>query len=396
MAFFTRINQLNAFLSLRKLIVGSDLIKFQHTTLRTISPPNLEHLALRQDGPYFEESRVNSFLKALTCKSHHIKTLVVEGDYTGLNFSVLSKFSRVQSLTIYFRYLPVISLSFLEQIASSMTSLQSLEMDLDSSQFKNDLKNSSRHVFQFMSLTNLVIDGHFHSVGKVLEVVHAPLLCRLSLSVNSLGPGFDPCTSIRSFIPVKMMDKIQSFLVHQCFDAGPIDFDSRISPFITFEQLEEFSVRVQTLRISTTHLAVFLKNNRYLSNLQRLTLEYGRPSEINQSLSIAALPLIANTCPKLLYLAISVYHPDQSEMRITTRSGRSHKLQTLIFDSIPDWDDSTSLATALSSFLDHQFPELTNAQLSYWAVPESRLKWWKGVQDMIKAHRTRRVRNESD
>ena len=399
MAFFTRVNQLNAFLSLRALTVSSYLIKFQYTTLRTISPPNLEHLTLLRDdlGPQ-EENMTNSFLKALALKSHHIKTLVVRGNYTGLTFSVLLKFSNVQNLTIYFRNLPVISLSLLEQIASSMTSLQSLKMILDSSKFKNDLKNTSRQVFQFVSLTDLVVDGHLHSVGKVLEVVHAPLLSRLSLTVNILGPGFEPCTSIRSFIPVKMIDKVQSFSVSSwCSDArrrrGPIDFGSQISPFITFEQLDDLSVRVPTLRISTTHLATFLDNNRYFSNLLWLTLEYDRPSQINQSLSIAALPLIANTCPKLFHLAISIYHPDQSEMRITTRS---HNLRTLRFCSLPDWDDSTSLATAFSSFLYHLFPKLI---FSYWgvlALPESRKKWWESVQDMIKGHQTRMVRNESD
>jgi len=283
-----------------------------------------------------------------------------------------------------------------------MTSLQSLEMNLNSSQFKNDPKNSSRHVFQFISLTNLVVDGHLHSVGKVLEVVHAPLLRHLSITVNILGPGFDTCTSIRSFVPVKMIDKVQSFSVSSQYSDDilwqpePIDFGSRIGPLITFEQLEDFSVHVETLCLSTTHLAMFLNDNQYLSNLQRLRLEYDRPSEINQSLSIAALPLIANACPKLLHLAISIYHPDQSEMRVTTRSGRSHNLRTLGFYSLPDWDDSTSLATTLSSFLDHVFPGLTNAHYCGAAFPELREKWWKGVQDMIKAHQTGRVRNESD
>ena len=88
-----------------------------------------------------------------------------------------------------------------------------------------------------------------------------------------------------------MIDKVQSFsVISRCSDArrlpGLIDFGSRIGPFITFEQLEKFLVRVQTLHISTTHLATFLDNNRGSSNLQWLTLEYDRPSEINQSLSI--------------------------------------------------------------------------------------------------------------
>jgi len=115
MAFFMRINQLNAFLSLRELTVNGDLIKFQHTTLRTISPPNLEDLTLFQVhlSPQ-EESMTNSFLKDLACKSRNIKTLVIEGNHTGLTFSVLPKFSRVQNLTIYFQNLPVISLRLLE------------------------------------------------------------------------------------------------------------------------------------------------------------------------------------------------------------------------------------------------------------------------------------------
>jgi len=394
-AFLTRINQLDAFLSLRGLTVDAGLIKFQHTTLRTLSPPNLEDLTVTQVtlSPQ-EEIWSKSSLETLARKSCHIKTLVVEGNHTSITFNVLPNFSKVQNLTMYFRNPTVISLSLLEQIASSMISLQSLEMDLEPAEFKNDLNSSS---CQFMSLTDLVVSGPLQSVGKVLEVVHAPSLCHLSLGIGIQAYGFDTCTSIQSFIPVKMIDKVQSFSVssarYTIQRPGPIDFGSRISPFIIFEQLEEFDVHVPTLRISTTHLAMFLNNNRYLSNLQHLTLQYDRPREINQSLSIAALPLIADACPKLLHLAVSIYDPDQSEMRITTRS--AHNLHTIRFDPLPDWNESTILATALSSFLDHLFPGLIDSD--YWsrevscASRELREKWWKGVQDMIKAHQIRRV-----
>ena len=131
-------------------------------------------------------------------------------------------------------------------------------------------------------------------------------------------------------------------------------------------------------------LAKFLHENELWSDLTAIRLDSGcvNSSQINDALSIAALPLLADKFPKLLHIDIVIYNPDQDAIKTdTTNATRPpHGLETLSFASqLPDdWIRSTSSAVDVASFLHHLFPKLKKVE------SDNESEWINKVQAMLK------------
>ena len=107
-------------------------------------------------------------------------------------------------------------------------------------------------------------------------------------------------------------------------------------------------------------------------------------------MSIAALDSIADACPNLKSLKISIYRPDELEKQIGAKKDgqerQPHNLNKLVFLNLPVvWDDTISLAIEFVSLLDHLFPSMAVPEYTGGTTDKpgaTRHVWWTGVEDM--------------
>jgi len=134
MNFIARINKLGAFYPLRKLFIQDAM----STTLFPISAPNLESIMLfTRTGPH---EITSVFLQTIVAEAEDLTTFSLKGKFSGNISSDLPRFHHLQRLFINLVD-TIIPMSFLRHIASSMTSLQSLNIYLYDCRFSHDLDN---------------------------------------------------------------------------------------------------------------------------------------------------------------------------------------------------------------------------------------------------------------
>ena len=378
MNFIARINKLGAFYPLRKVFIQDAM----STTLFPISAPNLESIMLfTRTGPH---EITSVFLQTIVAEAEDLTTFSFKGNFSGNISNDLPRFHHLQRLFINLVD-TIIPMSFLRHIASSMTSLQSLNIYLYDCRFSHDLDNDrptySNTSFTFHSLTNLNLMG---DVKNILDVLHAPLLETLSLG-GAFTDNSDIPILIRRFNELNsrhakdgLKNSSLSFR-----NSTPIDFASHLSSFVFYDQLQVLRIKTAQLSIPTSALSKFLSTNGHWSNLQHLTLNYEKATDA-KTLSITALSLLAQFCPKLAKLEIAIYHPDQIE-KSTTR--KPHNLHTIVFLNLPtNWNYSIPFSVNFADFLDQIFPKLTVAEFAPFsdALKAARRDWWDGVRATLK------------
>ena len=394
MNFISRINKLGAFCPLRELLIHDLNPNGQLSiTLFPISAPNLgtiRHLAWRGSN----ETITSAFLQTIVNEAENLSTFDLTGIFSGIIFSALPCFYRLQQLFIDIDD-STIPMSFLKGIASSMISLRSLRMYLRSCRFSNDLDNDQSTYpntpFTFRSLTDLNLRG---DVKNVLDVLHTPILESLSLA-----PYYGSASTDNSEFPVfiRKFNEINSQYAKDTLKnsflrfrtSASMDFAPHLSSFVSYDQLQVLRIETTQLSIPTSALSNFLSMNGHWSNLQHLRLDYEKATDAG-SLSITALSLLAHFCPKLSKLEIAIYHPDQNIQSETPITPKPHNLHTLVFFNLPtSWNYSVSSAVKFADFLDQLFPRLTVAELTPFSYihqpdPESRKDWWDGVRLTLK------------
>jgi hypothetical protein len=417
-AILSRINKLNAFSSLRKLVVFQFdfLHEIQYTILFLISTPNLEAIELTS-AETTSEITTSSFIQLFTSDFHHLKTLDVRAPFTGIGiFQSLSKFYDLQHLSLDLclensdgagAIFPIPT-DLLRHSMSSMVALQSLKLHLRNRPLT--ATRTAHHLLRLDSLTDLEVDGTMDDIEIFLDILYAPLLD--SLRLTFMVQCVDLCTDgpSRRYTITRLdepLAKLQLRTLSLSIISSPSPINFYFSPSLqkVFEQLEVFRMNCNAdLFISTSRLNTFLYDNNW-SNLEDLELTHRRLTGVRDgTLSIAAMLSVASACPKLVKLTIAIRHPDKSCMETATLSdtvSKPHGLKVLKFVALPSkWlllnsSQSTSLAITFSFFLHCLFPRLQIADYdptflgsdSNNAVADWPSGWWTAVRRMLEKYR---------
>jgi len=161
----------------------------------------------------------------------------------------------------------------------------------------------------------------------------------------------------------------------------------------SFEKLSALGVWCSYDDISKS-VDTFSYEGSWSHSLKRLCLFHMAPENPGNSISITTLSLIADTCPSLEFLGISIHNPEKPEKQAVKNNGKgrkSHNLKALVFFNLPDvWDDTLSLTIDFVSLLVHLFPAMDVPD--YTGTNDARRVWWKGVEDMWRMCQT--IRDE--
>jgi len=283
---------------------------------------------------------------------------------------------------------------FLKNGASSMTSLRSLVIRLASvhltenfGQLVSDGALRTLGIITFGLLSDLDLAGDFYHVKYMLNILLVPKLVTLRLEVLArLG---DTITDINPLVQGfltsngRYLDRLRSLSLRARY--AQLSIEGYLSSFKVFTNLDKLEIHTASnarFHILTLGLADFLCGDRIWSNLTSLSL--GNDNDTDRSddvLSIAALPLLADTFPRLQYLEISIYNPDQATMKAIAANAvrRSHSLKALWLFKLPQkWIYDTSSAVAFASFLYQVFPKLKVLYSS------EHYEWMNNVQEMLK------------
>ena len=396
-SIFNRINRAAAFTSLRRLIVYDSGRKYKNQlALFFLSTPNLEVLEVR--GP-FPGIPTADFLYAISTISHNLKSVAIT--YITSAKAVLDVLPCSHKLQILdLRNLDChIPRSFLKDCASSMTSLQSLTIrsEYRDSRLTEDIgmpimmpgvPSMALSPITFNMLSKLDLTGPHRDVENTLNILHVPQLATLSLDLRSrqgeILTDIHPIT--QRFLTLNepyLKDGLRSlYLRSDIFTHW--DMQHHLGLFQNFTKLDTLQVHIWNCFFSTLSLTNFLHENKLWSNLIVLHLVYisrPDPNRLADVLSIAALPLLADSFPNLLQLSITIENPDQDAMKAIAVENfrKAHSLVTLDFDRLPrDWIYSISTAVTFASFLHRLFPKLKLVK----CFREE--KWMMNVWEMLK------------
>ena len=391
-SIFNRINKAAAFSSLRRLIISDSGKKYKNQlALFFISTPNLEVLEVR--GP-FPGIPTAAFLYAISTISHNLKsvtTTFITSAKAVLDVLPCSHKLQILDLGNLDCHIPR---SFLKDCASSMTSLQSLTIrsryrdphlteDIDMPM--TGVPSMALSPITFNMLSKLDLTGPHRDVENMLNILHVPQLATLRLDLRSRQGEI--LTDIRpisqSFLTLNepyLQDGLRSLYL-ESDNFTHWDMQHHLGRFQIFTKLDTLQVHIGNRFFSTSSLTNFLHENKLWSNLKVLDLVHFNQADPADVLSIAALPLLADSFPNLLQLSITIENPDQDAMKAIAVENfrKAHSLVTLDFDRLPrDWIYSISTAVTFASFLHRLFPKLKLVK----CFREE--KWMMNVWEMLK------------
>ena len=389
---FDRINKTAGFHSLRTLEIFDDPeATYQHQLhLFPTSTPNLVDLKFYVGN--VPEISAATFLYTISSESRNLKSLVLgNGPWTKTILDVLPCFRKLQLLEIQELdcHNPV---DFLKTCALSMASLRSLSVSLLSvGDFGQPGVSRDLGLITLGLLSILDLTGYFRDVENMLNILFVPKLDTLRLDFqceDEMITGISPF--IEGFLTTNgqhLKDGLRTLDLRT--DSTRSSIENYLHSFKAFIKLDSLHIRpsgFQRDHLSASGLASFLHENKPWSDLTCIYLDGGHVrvdlDQIDDTLSIATLPLLADTFPKLLHLVISICNPDQAAMKTVTMDATRtpHGLETLRFicELPQDWIYSTSSAVAFASFLHQLFPKLKEVACY------NRSEWINEVQEMLK------------
>jgi len=225
----------------------------------------------------------------------------------------------------------------------------------------------------FNLLSKLLLSGPPRDIENTLTILHVPQLVVLSLGLISRDDEnfTDISPVIQTFLALNgpyLKDGLWTLSLK--FDFTLLNMKDYLDSFQIFTKLDTFEILASNAFFPTSDLASFLHENNVWSNLTVLHLSH-HCLEVNQNrlanaLSIATLPLLADSFPNLLHLSITINNPDQDAMKEIAADNlrKAHSLESLRFEySLPrDWIYSTSTAVTFVSFLHQLFPKLKTVE----------------------------------
>ena len=386
-----RINKAAGFRSLRTLKIF-DNSGLGATFKFPISAPNFETLGFYVDTSPELQVSAAAFLYTISSESQNLESLILgtEAMWTNTIVDVLPCFRKLQHLHIQGmdRQNPT---DFLKNCALSLTSLQSLMVAFHDFGYPASTEVSRNlSLITFDLLSDLNLTGQFRDIENMLNILHVPKLDTLTL-VFQCGFGDQIITdigpSVERFLTSNgqyLKDGLRTLSLRT--NSAGFSFEGYPNSFKAFTKLDSLHVGTSDFHISTSSLAKFLQENKIWSDLTAIHLESTctNSNRVNDSLSIAVLPLLADTFPKLRHIVIAIYNPDRAAIKTVTMNATRtpHGLETLRFTRpLPqDWISLTSAVT-IGSFLCRLFPKLKKVECY------EKSEWINEVQGMLKKER---------
>ena len=184
---FMRMDRLGAFVPLRRI----HLHYLRNTVPFPLTSPNLDkiEICIMEPLPELTEVEVGSFLQSVAFQSPRLRSLCIMGPLRGTTLQVLPDFINLRCLTMHFQNSDIPT-HFLKQFASSMPSLQHLNIHIADCRFTppNDEQPYSVSRSFFPSLETLKVAVEFTHLGSLIGVLDAPLLKSIGLSVAQSTP----------------------------------------------------------------------------------------------------------------------------------------------------------------------------------------------------------------
>ncbi len=382
-------DKLGAFFPLRK-IHFHDVSLLCNTTLLPLSSPNLDSIVIgtKTTLPELTEIGLVSFLQSVA-QSPLLRSCAIDGTLRDITLQVLPDFVNLRRLILRLESSDIPGY-FLKRVASSIPSLRDLHIHISNCRFAprpNDGPQGlgRRHfIFRpsFPSLETLYVGCNSIHLEDLLGVLNAPLLKSAALMlIQSEVDGAHMQQFFESNRVLK--DKVHKLVIKT--------IKPSLSQVKSFDNLKELIVLSLYGTISMSDI-VGTFDGSWSRSLVHLQLMQMYPTNSLNCISIAALWIIADTCPNLEQLEISIHRPDEPERQIAVkRNGQErkpHNLKRLVFLNLPGvWDDTMTLATEFISLLDHLFPSMTVPKYIS-ATPDKpgaqamRRAWWNGVEDM--------------
>jgi len=382
-------DELGAFFPLRNLKIDfhdvTILSRCNTLLLPPLSSPNLDSILIRTNTtlPILTEIGLVSFLHSVA-QSRLLRSCAIDGTFRDITLQVLPNFVNLHRLILRLESSDI-PVHFLKRFASSIPSLRDLHIHISNCRFaprSNDGPQGFARRYSFPSLETLYVGCDSIHLEDILGVLNAPLLKSASLMlIQSEADGAHMQQFLESNRVLK--DKVHRLVI------------KTIKPSLT--QVESFD-NLRELVVLSLHGTISMSDivgtfdgswSRFLVHLQLMQMH---PINSLNCISIAALWVIADTCPNLEFLEISIHRPDKPEMQIAVKQNRQerkpHNLKKLVFFNLPRvWNDTKSLATDLISLLDYLFPFMTVPKY-IGATPDKpgaramRRAWWNGVVDM--------------
>lgn len=246
----------------------------------------------------------------------------------------------------------------------------------------------------FNLLSKLHLKGPPRNVENMLNILHVPQLATLDLLVKSRdGENYPDIRLItQRFLTLNepyLKDGLRSLCLRgDAFPQMIVNLPDYLDSFRIFTKLD--TLHVLNCWVSTSSLANFLRENKPWSKLTFLQLLHPKKANENHLadvLSIAALPLLADSFPNLRCLIITIDHPDQDAMETMAVENlrKAHSLESLYLDRLPrDWIHSKPTAVAFASFLHRLFPGLKTAACG---ICGDHREWMMDVGEMLKKNK---------
>jgi hypothetical protein len=385
-----RLDKLGAFFPLRKIHLQDP---FRNTMLLPLTSPNLDTIEIRTKTAPLELTEVvlASFLQSVA-QSPFLRSLAIMGTFTDITLQVLPDFVNLHRLSMRLEHCDI-PVRLLKRLASSMPSLRHLNIHITNCRFPQSdspqrQAGQAHSLFRssFPSLETLYVGCNAIHLENLFGVLDAPLLKSVSL-------GFlQSSAHTHQFVERNqqaLRDKVHSIIIKTV--------DPSLSIVKPFEDLRDLIVASLFGPISMVDIVdTFTYDGSWSRSLVHLQLMQMNPTNPLDCMSIAALCFIADACPNLKFLEISIHRPDKPEKHLVVKKDgqehNPHHLKKLVFLNLPGvWDDSTSLAIGLVSLLYHLFPSIAVPNYAGGKIDKpderaARRAWWKGVQDMWKMY----------
>ena len=380
-----RMDKLGAFVPLRRVDLHGPLGNAMPLPLTS---PNLDTIEIRTERIESEltEIEIASSLQSVA-QSPLLQSLLISGPFRDITFRVLPDFVNLLRLTMSLKDFDIPA-HFLKRFASSMPSLQYLRVYTNSCRSAPPNDGSQRlgqphSIFRssFPSLKILDVASHSINLGNLLGILNAPLLESFSLSVVPASPHMHQFVESNRQV---VKDKVHRLVIKTT--------DPSLGFVKSFENLRDLTVSSLTRPLPMFEIVgtftcegLWSRSLVHLHLIQRTLID---ASMCFVCMPIAALLIIADACPNLESLHISIYHPERPKKQTDNQKRNPHDLKKLVFANLPgSWDETMTLAIDLASYLDLIFPAMgvpqyTGAKSDKPNALAKREEWWKGVQDM--------------
>ena len=379
-----RLDKLGAFIALRGIHLHNPSC---NTMLFPLTSPNLDAVEIRTRS-LLESTEIGlaSFLQSVASQSPRLRTLTIKGPFTDITLQVLPDFVNLHSLTMSLQC-PDLPPHFLKPFASSMPSLRELCIAIVDRLFpphrprKFDQPDSTFQTsFPSLETLSILVLGDSIHLENLFSGLDAPLLSSGTIGLFQATP--DAGTHIHEFAERnrQVLKDFHNLVINTV--------NPSLSLVKSFENLRELEVSSSHGAISMSDIVdTFHSDGSWSRFLTKLHLDQTHPFD---GMSIAALCFIADACPNLESLEISIHLPEKPEgpVKKAGEERQPHDLEELVFLNLPAvWEDTVPLKFELVSLLDSLFPsmailEYTGSEVDKPGALATRGAWWRSVQDI--------------